>query len=134
DHRVNEGRLAGVHGRVDGALQLVWRRHTDADAAECFHHLVVARVFDEDHWRKVRTTCRIDVGSAIDAVIVEDDDADRQVVPADRFHFHAGKAKGAVALNGEHGFAGLDRRRDGKAHADAHHTPGADVEALARLI
>src|SRR5438128_2489022 len=32
------------------------------------------------------------------------------------------------------GFAGLDRGRDGKAHADAHDAPGADVQALARLV
>ena len=32
------------------------------------------------------------------------------------------------------GFAGLDRGRDGKAHADAHDAPGADIEPLARLV
>src|SRR3954454_3444500 len=42
DHRVDEGGLAGIHGVVDGTLQLVWRRHIDADAAERLHHLVVA--------------------------------------------------------------------------------------------
>src|SRR5258708_39097425 len=45
DHRVDEGRLAGVHGCVDGALQLVGRCRLHADAAESFHHLVVARTF-----------------------------------------------------------------------------------------
>ena len=30
--------------------------------------------------------------------------------------------------------AGLDGRRDRLAHADPHHAPGADVEALARLV
>src|SRR5260221_14269089 len=55
DHRVDEGWLARVHGRVDGTLQLVGRRRLDADAAECFHHLVVARAFDEDGRRNRRT-------------------------------------------------------------------------------
>ena len=62
------------------------------------------------------------------------DDADRQLVPADRLHFHAGETEGAVAFDREHGLAGLHRGRDGIAHADAHDAPGADVQALARLI
>src|SRR5580704_14066545 len=105
DHRVDEGRLAGVHRRVHGALELVRRRRVDADAAESFHHLVVARTLDEDGGGDVRSSGGIDVGSAVDAVIVEDDNAHRKVIPADRFHFHAGKAEGAVALHGEHGLA-----------------------------
>src|SRR5437899_2716106 len=48
DHRVDEGRLAGIHGLVHGAPQLVRRRRIDADAAECLRNLVVARVLDED--------------------------------------------------------------------------------------
>src|SRR5262245_57775586 len=43
DHRVDKGRLAGVHGRVHGALELVGRCRLNADAAECFRDLVVAR-------------------------------------------------------------------------------------------
>src|SRR6185295_11989945 len=84
--------------------------------------------------RDIRTASGIDVGSAIDAVVVEDDDADRQVVPANRFHFHAGETKGAVAFDREHGFTGLHGSRDGKAHSDAHDAPGADVQSSARLI
>src|SRR6266700_724555 len=114
DRRVDEGRLAGVHGRVDGALELVGRCHMSADAAECLRHLVVARAFDEDRCRRVRTAGGIGVGAAIDAIVVEDDDADRQVVPANRLHFHAGETKGAIAFDREHGFAGLDCGRDGK--------------------
>src|SRR5262249_39122868 len=38
DHRVDEGRLAGVHCLAHGALELVWRRHIDAYAAERFYH------------------------------------------------------------------------------------------------
>src|SRR5467141_3445288 len=126
DHRVDQGRLAGVHGLVHGALELVRRRRVDANAAECLHHLVVTRVPDEDGRRNVRTPGGIDVGSAIDAVIVEDHDADRQVVAADRLHFHAGEAERRVAFDREHRLAGLYCRRDGIAHADAHHAPGAD--------
>ena len=102
-----EGRLAGIHRRVHGAAQFVGRRHMDADAAECFHHLVVARVLDEDGRRNVRTAAGIDVGTAVDAVVVEDDDAYRQIVPADRFHLHAGETKGAVAFDREHRLAGF---------------------------
>src|SRR5580704_683772 len=80
DRRVDEGRLAGVHGLVDGALELVGGRHMDADAAEGFHKLLVARVLDEDGRRHVRATRRINVGAAIDAVVVEDHDTDRQLV------------------------------------------------------
>ena len=39
----------------DGALEFVGRRRIDADAAEGLHHLVVARAFDEDGGRGVRT-------------------------------------------------------------------------------
>src|SRR3954469_459706 len=134
DHRVDERRLARVHGLIDRTLQLVGARRIDADAAERFHHFVVARVLDENGWRNVDAPGRIDVGAAINAVVVEDNDADRQVVAADRLDLHAGEAKGAVAFDGEHGFAGLDGGSDGKSHADAHDAPRADVEPLARLI
>jgi hypothetical protein len=36
----------------------------------------------------------IDVGAAVNAVIVEYNDADRQVVPADGLDLHAGKTEG----------------------------------------
>src|SRR5229473_390171 len=134
DRGVDEGWLAGIHGGIDRTLQFVGRRHMDADAAERFHHLVVARALDEDGWCYVRAACRINVGAAIDAVIVEDDDADRQVVPADGLDLHAGETKCAIAFDREHGFSGLNRCCDGKAHADAHDAPGADVQPLARLI
>src|SRR5581483_10411433 len=45
--RADQGRLAGIHRRVDRALQLVRRRRIHADAAEGFHHLVIARALDE---------------------------------------------------------------------------------------
>src|SRR5262245_27607079 len=133
-HRVDEGRLTGVHGLVHRADQFVGRRHADANAAKRFHQLLVAGVLDEDGGRNVRTTRGIDVGSAVDAVVVKDDDADREVVPADRFDLHAGEAERTVAFDREHAFAGLHRGRDGKAHADAHDAPGALIQTLARLI
>src|SRR5215813_11135506 len=80
DHRVDEGRLAGVHGRVDGALELVGRCRLRADTAECFRDLVVARALDEDGRGRVRTAGGIGVGAAINAVVVEDDDANRKTV------------------------------------------------------
>src|SRR5919204_2853460 len=123
DNRVDESRLARVHGLVHGAAQFVGRRHMDTHSAEGFYDLVVARVFDEGGRRRVWTTGGIDVGAAIDAVVVEDDDADRQVVPTNRFHLHAREAEGAVALNREHGLSGLHRSPDGKAHADTHDAP-----------
>src|SRR5262249_45642384 len=106
----------------------------DADAAERLHHLIVARALYEDRRRNVRASGGVDVGSAVDTVIVEDDDADREAIPADRLHFHAAEAEGAVALDREHGFAGLYRCRDRKARADTHDAPGADVQAFARLV
>src|SRR3984893_6466614 len=106
DHGVDQGRLARIHrrvhgtayfirrGRVDGALEFVRRARVDAGAAERLHHLVAARSLDEDGRRNVGTAGRIDVGSAVDAVIVEDDDADRQIVAADGLDLHAGEAEG----------------------------------------
>src|SRR5262249_35806308 len=89
DHRVDQRRLAGIHRRVDGSLEFVGRRRLNADAAERFHHLVVARALDEHGGRRIRPAAGVDVGAAVDAVVVEDDDADRQVVAADRLHLHA---------------------------------------------
>src|ERR1035441_337224 len=133
EHRVDQRRLAGIHGRVDRALQLVRGRRVNADAAEGLHYLVVARTLHEYGRRRVRTY-GIDVGPTINAIVIEDDDADRQLVPADRLHLHAGEAEGAVAFHREHRLAGLDSRGDGIAHADAHDAPGSDVQTLARLI
>src|SRR5262249_20282926 len=130
DHRVDEGRLARVQSVIHSALELVRRRHIGADPAERLHHLIVARALDEDGCRNVRASRGVDVRSAVDAVIVEDDDADREAVPADRLHFHAAETEGAVALDREHWLAGLYRGGDGKARADAHDAPGADVQAF----
>src|SRR5260221_391442 len=134
DHRVDEGGFARVQSRVDGPLQLVGRFRLYADAAERFDYLVIARAFDEDGRRRIQSAARIDVGSAVDAAVVEDDGADRQIVPADRLHLHAAEAEGAVAFDREHRLAGFDGRADGLAHADAHYAPGTNVQALARLV
>src|SRR3954454_6131704 len=75
DHGVDQRRLATVHGGVDRALELVRRCGVDADAAESLDQLVVARALDENRRRRVAAR-RVDVGAAIDAVVVEDDDAD----------------------------------------------------------
>src|ERR1039458_6167781 len=53
EHRVDQRRLAGIHGRVDRALQLVRGRRVNADAAEGLHYLVVART--RRCWRCLRT-------------------------------------------------------------------------------
>src|SRR5213075_2089719 len=74
------------------------------------------------------------VSAAIDAVIIEDHDADRELVAADRLDLHAGEAERRVAFDGEHRLAGLNRRSDCITHTDAHDAPSADVDALARLI
>src|SRR3954451_15799139 len=134
DHRVDQGRLAGIHRRVDGALEIIRRGGVDAGAAERLHHLVVARALDEHGRCEVRAARRIDVGAAIDAVVVEDDDADRQVVAADGLDLHAGKAEGTVAFHREYRLAGFPGGGDHRAHADAHHAPSSDVEPLARLV
>src|SRR4029078_2632952 len=91
DHRVDQRRLARVHRRVDGLLQLVGRGGIHADAAEGFHHLVVARALHEHGGRRIGVGA-VDIGAAIDAVIVEYDDADRKVVAADGLDLHAGEA------------------------------------------
>ena len=126
--------LTGGHRGIDSTRQLLGRRCVDADTAESLHHLVVTGVLDEHRRGDVGTARRIDVGAAVDAVVVEDDHADRQVVAADRFDFHAGETESAVTLDREHRLAGLDRSGNGKAHADPHDAPGANVEALARLV
>src|SRR5207245_7907600 len=84
--------------------------------------------------RHIGAAGRIDVGAAVDAVVVEYHHADRQVVAAEGLDFHAREAEGAVALDRNHRLAADHGRRDGKAHADSHHAPGADVQALSRLV
>src|ERR1700722_8385480 len=47
DHRVDQRGLAGVHRRIDGALQFVRRGRIDTNPAEPFDHLVVTGALDE---------------------------------------------------------------------------------------
>src|SRR5215472_4718828 len=133
DHCIDESRLAGIHRRVDRALHLIRGRRIDADAAESLHQLVVARPLDENGRRRVRAGV-VDVGAPIDAVIVEDNDANRQLVSADRLDLHAGETERAVALDRQYRLAGLDSRGDRIAHTDTHDAPGTDVQTLARLV
>src|SRR5690348_9108882 len=134
DHRVDQRRLARVHCRVDGALQIVRGCDVDANSAEALDHFIVARARDEHRCGGIAATAKVDAVAAINAVVVEHDNADGQSVATDRLHLHAGEAERAVAFDGQHGLTGLDRRRDRKTHADPHHSPGADIQALARLI
>src|SRR5215472_2657863 len=70
-----------------------------ADAAAALDHFVVASAFDEDGGGRIGAAAAVRIGAAIDAVIVEDDGADRQLVAADGFDLHAGEAEGAVAFD-----------------------------------
>src|SRR5690348_410112 len=114
DHRVDQRRLAGIHRCIDGALQVIRRGHIDADTAEALDHFIVARARHEHRCRRVAAAAQVDAVAAINAVVVEHDNADRQSVATDRLHLHAGEAERAVALDGQHGLAGLDRRSDRK--------------------
>jgi len=55
-------------------------------------------------------------------------------VSADCFDLHAGKAECAVAFDRENGLAGFNSGGDRRSHANAHHAPGADIEALSWLV
>src|ERR1700740_778594 len=99
DRGIDQRRLAGIHRGLDGAVELVRRRGIGAAPAERLDHLVVARALDKDRGRRIGAAAAVEVGAAIDAVIIEDHDTDRQVVAADGFDLHAGKTEGAVALD-----------------------------------
>src|SRR6476469_3396318 len=71
DHRGDEGGVPGVHRRVHCARSFIRRRRIDADAAEGLHYRVVAGALHERGRRRVRAGV-VDVGPAIDAVVVED--------------------------------------------------------------
>src|SRR5258708_40033585 len=96
DHRVDQGGLARIHRGIHRALELVGRRGVDARAAESLHHLVVARAFHENRRRGIRTAAGVLVGASIDAVVVEDTDADRQGAAAVRLRPPAPTARGAA--------------------------------------
>src|SRR5213592_4238127 len=134
DHGIDERGLARADGFLHGLAQLGRGRGVHPDATEGLDQLVVARTLDEHRGCHIGAAGRIDVGAAVDAVVVENHHADRQVIPAEGLDFHAGEAEGAVALDRDHGLAADHGGGDGKAHADAHHAPGADVQPLARLV
>src|SRR5438132_2359932 len=135
-------------GRIDRAIDQAWFPRSEplgerlreplrfggivTDTAEGFDHLFVARFFHQDRWRGVGATTTVDVVAAIDAAVVEDDGDDRQLIAADGFDLHAAEAEGAVTYDGHDRLAADDGRADGVAHADAHHAPGAAIEAFAR--
>src|SRR6267142_2863609 len=109
--------------RIDGIV---------TDTAKGFDQLFVARLFHQDGWRGIGVAAGVDIVAAIDAAVVEDDGDDRQVIAADGFDLHAAEAEGAVPFDGHDRLAADDRRADGVAHADAHHSPGPAIKALAR--
>src|ERR1700694_3462876 len=134
DDRVNQGRLARADRFFHRVAKLGRRRCHHTHATEGLHQFLVARTLDAHQGRWIVSSGSIHFIAAIDAVVVQDHDADRQVVAADRLDFHAGETEGAVALDRDHLLAADHRRRDRKAHTDAHDAPGADVQPLARLV
>src|SRR5712692_1161162 len=126
DHGIDERGLARADGFFHCLAQLGRGRGVHAHAAEGLHQLVIARTLDEHGGCHIGAAGRIDVGAAVHAVVVEDHHADRQVIPAEGLDFHAGEAEGAVTFNRNHRLAADHGGRDGKAHADTHHAPGAD--------
>src|SRR5690606_3771615 len=82
DDCVDERRLARIQSRIYRTLQLIGRCCVDSNAAEGLHHFVVAGVFYENSDSRIGTAGRIDLNPAINAVVVEDDDADGEIVPA----------------------------------------------------
>src|SRR5439155_20859305 len=134
DDGIDERGLARADGFFHALAQLGRGRGVHAHAAEGFDQLVVARALDEYGRRHIGAAGRIDVGAAVDAVVVEYHRAHRQVVAADRLDFHAGEAEGAVALDRDHLLLRDHGGGDAVAHADAHDAPGADVDALAGLV
>ena len=102
--------------------------------AKGLHHEVIACAFDKDRGRNIGASALIDIHAAINAVIIEDHHANRQVVATNGLDLHATEAKGTVALNGEHGFLGGDGRGNGKAHTDSHDAPRSHIQAFSGLI
>src|SRR6266480_1882566 len=102
DHGIDERGLARADGFLHCLAQLGRRRGVHAHAAEGLDQLVIACALDEHGGCHIRAAGWIDVGAAVDAVVVEDDHAHRQVVAADGLDFHPGEAESAVALDRDH--------------------------------
>src|SRR5712664_68978 len=112
DHGIDERGLARADGFLHCLAQLGRRRGVHAHATEGLHQLVIACALDEHGGCHIGAAGRIDVRTAVDAVVVEDDHADRQVVAAEGLDFHAGEAEGAVALDRDHRLAANHGGRD----------------------
>src|SRR5450755_3734770 len=123
DDRVDQGRLARADRFFHRVAKLGRRRCHHTHATEGLHQFLVARALDEHQWRWIASPGRIHFISAVDAVVVQDHDADRQVVAADRLDFHAGETEGTVPFDRDHLLAADHGRRNRKAHADAHDSP-----------
>src|SRR5207249_1279531 len=134
DDRIDERGPARADGFLHRAAQFGRGRGVRAHAAEGLDQLVVARALDEHGGCHVGAAGRIDVRAAVDAVVVEDHHADRQVIPAEGLDFHAGEAEGAVPLDRDHLLLRDHGGGDAVTHADPHDAPGADVDALPRLV
>src|SRR5258708_18435247 len=119
DDGIDECRLARRDGFLQRLRQLFRPRVVVADSAECFDHLVVARALDEHRRGNVLAAGRVHVGAAIHAVVVEDNRANRQVIAADGFQFHAAEAERAIAFDRRNRLAARHPRPDGKPHANA---------------
>src|ERR1700694_3742401 len=112
DHGIDERGLARADGFFHCLAQLGRGRGVHAHATEGLHQLVIACALDEHGGCHIGAAGRIDVRAAVNAVVVEDDHADRQVVAADGLDFHAGEAEGAVALDRDHLLAADHGGRD----------------------
>src|SRR5438876_1909927 len=102
DDGVDERGFARAEGFFHRLAQLGRGRGMDAHAAEGLHQLVIACTLDEHGGCHIRAAGRIDVRAALDAVVVEDDPADRQPVAADSRDFPAREAEGAATLHRTH--------------------------------
>src|ERR1700680_3944211 len=120
DDRVDQRRLARADRFFHRVAKLGRRRGQHTHATEGLHQFFVARALDEHQGGWIGSSGRIHFVAAVDAVVVQDHDADRQVVAADRLDFHAGETEGAVALDRDHLLAADHGRRDRKAPTEAH--------------
>src|SRR2546427_2885256 len=133
DDGIDQRGLLRADGFFHCLAQLGRGRGVHAHAAEGLDQLVIARALHEYRGRRIAAV-GIDVGAAVDAVVVHHHHAHRQVVPAEGLDFHAGEAEGAVALDRDHRLLADYGGGHAVAHAHAHDAPGAHVDALPRLV
>src|SRR6516164_1522587 len=130
DHAVDQRRALGCERSLQclGQARLVLR--VVSNAAERLDHFVVAGVrlqAGRGWWKQTRLV------AAINPAVIEDHNDDRKSVAADSLDLHTAEAEGAVTLDSYDGLAAYGSGGNGIAHADAHHAPGTDIEAPARL-